>query len=183
MCVSSARAVCDCAPGQITTQIPGGGVIHDDFTDYFARQYYANTLHEEIVPDEIEYSSASADLRQLFLAELILCGELDRMTNDLMWRLAARCAGKEPTPDAILAEERKFLHRSGIKSSQLANWLEQLNRDSQWLAEMLTIEAAYRKHCDMLLVPEARQRELMALRLPLTRFETEVVELESRDAV
>jgi len=47
---------------------------------------------------------------------------------------------------------------------------------------MLAIEAAYRKHCDTLLVPEARQRELLALRLPLTRFETEVIELESLDA-
>jgi hypothetical protein len=105
------------------------------------------------------------------------------MTSDLMWRLAARCAGKEPTPDAILAEKRNFLHRNGVESAQLANWLEQLNRDSQWLDEMLAIEAAYRKHCNTLLVPEARQRELMALRLPLTRFETEVIELESRDAV
>src|SRR5439155_13479416 len=66
--------------------------------------------------------------------------------------------------------------------AQLANWLEQLGRDSKWLNEMLAIEAAYRTHCDRLLVPEARQHELMALRLPLTRFETEVIELESRDA-
>ena len=47
---------------------------------------------------------------------------------------------------------------------------------------MLATEAAYRKHCDTLLVPEARQRELLALRLPLTRFETEMIEVESLDA-
>jgi hypothetical protein len=158
------------------------GLTFDDFTEYFARQYYANTLHEEIVADEIEYSSASDELRELFLTELILSGELDRMTNDLMCRLAARCAGKEPTPDAIRAEKRKFLDRNNIESAKLAHWLKQMNRDSKWLDEMLAIEAAYRKHCDTLLVPEARQRELMALRLPLTRFETEVVELESHDA-
>src|SRR5438132_13874147 len=104
------------------------------------------------------------------------------MTSDLMARLAARCAGKEPTSDGIVAEKRKFLHRNGITSAQLANWLEQLKRDSKWLDEMLAIEAAYRRHCDTLLVPEARQRELLALRLPLTRFETEVIELESLDA-
>ena len=45
---------------------------------------------------------------------------------------------------------------------------------------MLAIEAAYRTHCDRLLVPEARQHELMALRLPLTRFEIEVIELNCR---
>src|SRR5439155_18740686 len=111
-----------------------------------------------------------------------LSGELDRLTSDLTARLAARCAGKEPTPEAIAAEERKFLHRNRIEPAQLANWLEQLGRDSKWLNEMLAIEAAYRTHCDRLLVPEARQHELMALRLPLTRFETEVIELESRDA-
>jgi len=47
---------------------------------------------------------------------------------------------------------------------------------------MLAIEAAYRTRCDAVLVPQARQRELVTLRLPLTRFETEVIELESRDA-
>jgi len=47
---------------------------------------------------------------------------------------------------------------------------------------MLAVEAAYGKHCDTLLVPEARQRELLALRLPLTRFETEMIEVESLDA-
>jgi hypothetical protein len=47
---------------------------------------------------------------------------------------------------------------------------------------MLAMEAAYQKHCDTLLVPEARQRELLALRLPLTRFETEMIEVESLDA-
>ena len=82
----------------------------------------------------------------------------------------------------IAAEKRKFLRRIGITSAQLANWLEQLKRDSKWLDEMLAIEAAYGKHCDTLLVPEARRRELLALRLPLTSFETEMIEVESLDA-
>ena len=47
---------------------------------------------------------------------------------------------------------------------------------------MLAIEAAYGTHCGRLLVPEARKRELMGLRLHLTRFEIEVIELESHDA-
>src|SRR5438067_476537 len=154
----------------------------DDFSDYFTRDYYASTLHEDIVPDEIEYNSASPELRQLFVAELILSGELDEMTKELMWRLAAFCAEGEPTSDAISAQERQFLDRNGIESSQLANWLKGLGRDSKWFDEMLAIEAAYQTRCDTLLVPHARQRELVALRLPLTRFETEVIELESRDA-
>jgi len=158
------------------------GLTFDDFSDYFTRQYCATAISEKIVPDEVEYQCASPDLRRSFLTELILSGDLDRMTSDLMARLAARCAGQEPTPAAVAAEERKFLHRNSINPAQRANWLKKLGRDSKWLDEMLAIEAAYRTHCDRLLVPEARQHELMALRLPLTRFEIEVIELESHDA-
>src|SRR5262249_32977148 len=118
----------------------------------------------------------------LFVAELILSGALEDMTTKLMWRLAARCAGDDPSPDAIAAEQRKFLHRTRIDPAQLANWLEELGRDSQWLNEMLAMEGAYGTHCDRLLAPEARQRELRNLRLHLTRFEIEVIELESHDA-
>ena len=47
---------------------------------------------------------------------------------------------------------------------------------------MLVIDAAYRTRRDALLVPQARQHELIALRLSLTQFETEIIEFESRDA-
>jgi hypothetical protein len=158
------------------------GLTLDDFTDYFTRRYSADTLNENIVPEQIEYISATLELRQLFLAELILCGELDRMTTALMFRLAARCAEKDLDSNAITVEERKFFDRNKIEPAQLPNWLERLGRDLEWFNEMVAMEAAYRRRCDTLLVPQARQRELAMLRLPLTRFETEVIELESRDA-
>jgi len=158
------------------------GLIFEDFSDYFARQYCVGAVDEGFSSEHIGYMSAAPELRHLFLAELILSGALEDMTNKLMWRLAARCAGKEPTPDATAAEKRKFLHRIGIEPAQLAYWLEEMGRDSEWLNEMLAIEAAYWAHCDTLLVPEARQRELMALRLRLTRFEIELIGLESQDA-
>jgi hypothetical protein len=158
------------------------GLTLDDFTDYFTRRYSADALNENIVPEQIEYISATLELRQLFLAELILCGELDRMTTALMFRLAARCAEKDLDSNAITAEERKFFDRNKIEPAQLPNWLERLGRDLEWFNEMVAMEAAYRRRCDTLLVPQARQRELAMLRLPLTRFETEVIELESRDA-
>jgi hypothetical protein len=158
------------------------GLTFEDFSDYFARQYCVGAVDESFSSEQIAYTSAPQELRHLFVAELILSGALEEMTNKLMWRLAARCAGKEPTPDAISAEKRKFLHRIAIEAAQLTSWLEEMGRDSQWLDEMLAIEAAYGAHCDTLLVPEARQRELMALRLRLTRFEIELIELESHDA-
>ena len=158
------------------------GLTFSDFSAYFVRQYCAGALDEGFSSEEIGYTSASQALRHLFLAELILSGQLDEMTVKLMRRLAARCAGKEPTPEAIDAEKRKFLHRFGIEAAQMAGWLEKMYRDSQWLNEMLAMEAVHAAHCDTLLVPEARQRELMALQLRLTRFEVELIELESQDA-
>jgi hypothetical protein len=158
------------------------GLTFDDFSDYFARQYCVGAVDECFSPEQIGYASAAPELSDLFVAELILSGALQELTVKLMWRLAARCAGKEPPSEAIAAEKRKFLHRIGIEPAQLVHWLEELGRDSQWLNEMLAIEAAYGAHCDTLLVPEARQRELMALRLLLTRFEIELIELESHDA-
>jgi len=84
--------------------------------------------------------------------------------------------------DAITAKKQKFFDRNAMEPAQLPNWLERLGRDSKWFDEMVAMEAAFRRRCDTLLVPQARQRELMALRLHLTRFETEVIELESHDA-
>jgi hypothetical protein len=158
------------------------GLTFEDFSDYFARQYCVAAVSEDLSPEDLEYTSAAAELRGLFITELILSGALEEMTYRLMWRLAARCAGNEPTCDAIAAEKRNLLHRIGVEPAQLASWLEEMGRDSQWLNEMLAIEAAYAAHCDTLLVPEARQRQLMALRLRLTRFEIELIELESHDA-
>jgi hypothetical protein len=158
------------------------GLTLDDFTDYFTRRYWADALNEKIVPEQIEYNTATSELRQVFLAELILCGELDRMTTALMFRLAARCAEKDSDSDAITAEKRKFFDRNKTEAAQLPNWLERLGRDAKWFDEMVAMEAAFRRRFDTLLVPQARQRELVTLRLPLTRFETEVIELESHDA-
>src|SRR5216117_4524707 len=87
------------------------GLTLDDFTDYFTRRRCANALYKEIVPVEVEYQSASPELRELFLAELILSGELDWLTTALMWRLAAHCAEKNLHPDAIAVAEQKFFDR------------------------------------------------------------------------
>jgi hypothetical protein len=158
------------------------GLTFDDFSDYFARQYCIGAVREELSPKEIAYTSAASEMRELFIAELVLRGTVEEMTTKLMWRLAARGAGQEPTAEAIAAERRKFFHRIKVQSGQLAKWLERLGRDSEWLNEMLANEAAYGTHCNRLLVPEARQRELVRSRSYLTRFEIEVLELESHDA-
>src|SRR5437667_1770311 len=164
------------------TWLANRGLTFDDFSDYFTREYCASAVRENISPEKVGYDSAAPELRELFVADLILSGELDHMTTQLIWRLAARCAEKEITPDAVSAEERSFLDRAGIKRAQLGKRLERLGRDATWFNEMLALESAYRRRYETLVVPLARKRELAILRLPLTRFETEVIELESRDA-
>ena len=158
------------------------GLTPDDFKDYFTRRFCANALSKEIVPVEAEYQSASPELRELFVAELILSGELDRLVTALMWRLAAHCAEKNVHPDVIAVAEQKFFDRTEIEPAQLGEWLESLGRDSEWFNRMLLMEAAYLTRRDTLLVPQACQHELAAVRLFLTRFETEMIELESYDA-
>jgi hypothetical protein len=135
-----------------------------------------------VKPQELDYVSAPADLRDLFTVDSILSGDLEHFTTQLTWRLAARTAEKDPDPDGTAAEERSFLERNKMESAQLPAWLERFGRNAEWFGEMTAMEAAYRKRCQNLLVPQALQRELANQRLPLTRFEVEVIELESRDA-
>src|SRR5262245_3953153 len=97
------------------------GLTFDDFSDYFARQYCVGAVREVLSSEEIGYTSAGPELRDLFVADSILSGELEDMTTKLMWRLAARCAGEEPTSEAIAAEQRKFLDRITIPPAQVAN--------------------------------------------------------------
>jgi hypothetical protein len=158
------------------------GLTIDDFSDYFTRRYYAGAIRENVVSDEIEYHSAPAELRQLFIADLILSGELERITIDLMWRLAARCAQPDPAPELVSSEARRFVERSGVKQARLEHWLEKLGRDSKWFDEMTAIEAVYRNCRSTFVDRQLREHELTASRLELTQFEVEVIELESRDA-
>jgi hypothetical protein len=158
------------------------GLTLEDFSNYFSRQYWGNRLSEEITPPEMEYAAAPRDLRQVFAAELILSGELEQLSTQLIWRLAAWKAEKEPNADGIRTEEENFFETHELKPAELPTWLNTIGRDPAWFAEMLAMEAAYWSRRETVLLPQARQRELATLRLPLTQFETEVLELESRDS-
>jgi len=160
------------------------GLTLDEFSDYFARRCWRSALDEEIEPEEVDLTSASPELRELFTAELILSGDLEVLTTHLMWRLAAVAASvkEDVDPETIAAERQVFLDRNKIATAELRNWLTRIGRDAQWFEEMLAMEVAYHRRCEALLNPQARKKELAILRMPLTRFEAEVIELESRDA-
>lgn len=155
----------------------------DEFSDYFTRRYWGKKFEGELETRATPYTSASEDIRRLFAIELILSGEVDRLTTQLVWRLAAAKAEEsEPDSEKIAAEEGNFFERHQLDREQLAGWLENLGRDAGWFREMVVMEAAYQHRCTSVLLPNAYKHELSSLRLQLTKFEAEVIELESGDA-
>ena len=158
------------------------GLSLDDFSDYFARQCWANAVTEKFDRADTDYLSAPRELRDLFACEVTLSGELGQITTQLSRRLAAWKAAKDIEPDSIATEKKNFFERQKLQPKQLNDWLKRLGRDAEWFDEMAAMDAAYRARAAAQLVPQAYQRELTTLRLPLTRFEIEVLELESRDA-
>jgi len=155
-----------------------------DFTGYFTREYWRSTFDEKIDRPNIDLGSAPPKLRELFTAELIFSDELDGLNTQLMWRLAALAATGESNldPEKISAERRAFFDRTKGAKSKLNDWLPRIGRDENWLDEMLAMEVAYQSLCEKALSSEARSKQLAGLRMPLTQFEAEVIELESSEA-
>ena len=163
--------------------LAGRGLALGDFSGFFVRHFWANngTMSNR------QRSTISLRLTRCMNCstdELILSGELDRMAQRLSWRVAARCAAADGTvdPQLIADEETRFAERTGLSGDQLAGWLQGLGRDPEWFRDALAMEAIHRRDCAVLLSREARAREIAALRLPLTRFEVEIIELDSLDA-
>jgi len=153
----------------------------DDFGAYFSRHYWGKTLAGKVAAPATDYFSAPEETRDLLRAELILSGEFDRMAMRLGWRVAGSQEAKEVDVD-LAEEKRQFLSRAGISEENLPNWLSGLGRDAQWLNEMLRLEAIHNRTRAELLTPQLRQREMSTLRLPLTRLDVEMLEVESKDA-
>ena len=159
------------------------GLTLTDFADYFARHRWAEPIGETAEPQQLAYSSAPPEMRELFIAELMLSGEFRRMANELSWRLAQASEEKtEPVPEAMERQLEELLERLAITRADLPHWVRELGRDDAWLREMLRLEAGYRAQREGLVTPQARQRELGSLRLQLTVFDLETMELDSRDA-
>ena len=160
------------------------GLTLKDFSDYFERHYWGETIGEVAEADDTEgYFSASPELHDLLIAETAMSGELDRMATRLSWRVAAATAAKEPpSNDAIERQRQEFLARFNLETAAVDEWLAGLGRDSAWLEQMLQTEATYAAEAEKVATPQARQRELGSLRLQLTVFDTEIIEFDSHDA-
>ncbi len=157
------------------------GLTLADFSTYFVQHYWADLLGDEVKAEPIDYATAPTELRDLFVVELTLSGELDRQAARLSWRVAS-VAGEGNTAPALDADRTLFLQRHQVEESQTDAWLKRVGRDAAWLEQSLLMEATLRQKFDALLSDTARSREIGTLRLPLTRFDVETIEFDTADA-
>jgi hypothetical protein len=160
------------------------GLTLGDFSDYFVRHYWANALRGKVEAEPVDYISAPEELRELLTAELLFSDELDRMAARLSWRVASNVTAEneELNPQWIAAERDCFFRRFGLEPDELSTWLDALGRNGEWFDGMLAMESRYRHRCEALLIAQAREREMNSLRLPLTRLDLEILEVDSHDA-
>ena len=158
------------------------GLNLTEFSEYFGRVQWGRTFGSKAKSDKISYGGAAPEAREALVIDLVMSGELDQMATRLSWRVAALAASGAPAEELREQELKSFCEKNGLREAEIAPWLDGLERDQAWLDEMIANEAAFRARCATLLTEEARGRELGALRLPLTRFDVEMIELESRDA-
>lgn len=158
------------------------GISLAEFSEYFARQYWGRSYSGTLDPPKSSYQKASPEEKDLFLVDLILSGSLDRMAERLSYRVAAQADEAGDNKVNVDDERARFLAAAKSDRAELADWLEQLGRDQEWLDETLAAEAVYQRRVSQLLTEQALRKELGPMQLNLTRFQLETVEVDSRDA-
>jgi hypothetical protein len=154
----------------------------DDLTDHCHRQWRWENAPPPVVVAGFDYSGAAVELRELFLHELIFDGTFDTLARQLTWRVAIPAEAGDHVPATMETQRAQFHGRMGLTKEAVEETLRRLGRDAAWLDATLAREAGYARHLALVLTIENRHRNLAALRLPLTRFEVELLELESEDA-
>jgi hypothetical protein len=156
------------------------GLTLDDFSDYFVRHSRGQRPAGEGPAIPPAFSEPTARQRDLLRIELLLSGGMEAMAVGLSWRLAALDGnGTGISSELIEAERARFFQRTGLGARDVAHWAASTQRDQSWLEEMLACEAAYQLEAGRVLTDEQRERLLHELRIPLTRVEVEVLEVES----
>ena len=158
------------------------GVSLAEFSDYFGRQYWGRSDSGTLDPPKSSYETASPEVKDLFLVDLILSGSLDRMAERLSYRVAAQADEASDNKASLDDERARFLAAAKIDHAELADWLAQLGRDQEWLDETLAAGAVYQQRVSQILTEQALQKELAPMQLNLTRFQLETVEVDSRNA-
>jgi hypothetical protein len=184
-------------------------LTEEDFSAYFMRRYWHDQLQKEADYQPESYPAAAPEMRELFRAEVIFSGELDRLARNLSWRLMSCSSRREEAPashlsgnhgksepphvgcydegeisglGAVAAERERFLARAGLSEAELTVCLTQLGREQGWVNSCSLMEAAYRSVCEKVLNDEQRARSLAAMGLPLTRVELETFAARTLEA-
>jgi hypothetical protein len=159
------------------------GLTLEDFSDFLMRDSEAlvETANSEM-PEQLDYVLAPQVLRDVLRVDLLFTGEFDRLAARFAWRIAAREAdGSVIGEDPVERERARFYERCGMSHTNLASWLGGLECDQAWFNDMLELEAVFRQRSAALLTSRSLERMLQSLRLPLTRFQLELMELDSSD--
>ncbi|HEU4679886.1 MAG TPA: hypothetical protein VFS35_10225, partial [Terrimicrobiaceae bacterium] len=156
----------------------------EDFHDFLVRRW-----RQEITADSphqnqaIDFAFASPELRELLRVDLLFSDAFDVLATQLAWRFAAREADVEvANEEEIRVERDAFFERAGVTAATLPVWFNGLGTNDAWLDEMLELEAVFRRGVTRQLTSSARERMARSLRVSLTRFELELIELHCRDA-
>lgn len=152
--------------------LAGRGVSLDDFQEYCLRAYWERQLIDEGAKRNAAGAMDSGEFKLWFQVDLLLSDEFDRLARQLAWRVALDCelGQKEPGHKPSTAA------RSSAGALNEQNEVEAHERD--WLPVLQRMETAFQTRCRELLTLENRRRCLANLRLPLTQFELELLELD-----
>ena len=153
-----------------------------EFSEYFIRRYWGEFYTGKTNPAERSYRAGSPDEKDLLLVDLTLSGELDRWADRLSWRIAARANEAADVAERVAEAREQFFLRTKIGIGEFADWLARLGRDIDWFDDLMHAEGAYQRQTNSLAGEKDLQRELVSMRLLLTRFEIELIEVDSRDA-
>lgn len=160
-------------------------LTEEQFGAYFTRLYWLNHF-DRATPEEferVEYPAATAELRDLFLGELVLSGPLEHLSKAASWRAAALALRKEnqslPDGEAAL---RQLLSDMDLDVSTVLEQAGKLGRDRDWLEQCALMEAAFHGERDKPLGESSRHRALAARRLGLTRVDLETAFPPNPDA-
>jgi len=155
-----------------------------DFASFHARNHWRTHFGDKTKGDATSYLGAPVELREAQVVDLIFSDDVDRIAAAMSWRIAAAASPLPTEIDSAMLETIRadFFKRAKIAPSENAQVAESLGRGVEWLNEQFAMEARYRTIAEQLLTPQARDRELNSIRLPLTRFDLETIELDSQDA-
>jgi hypothetical protein len=166
--------------------LAGIGVSADEFSEHIVRRsFVAPTGLFDGGASDVERGAVVMDKDQArsFRVDLLLSDKFPPMSSALAWRIALRCENT-PAPEAAKVAAQRTLGLENLRLAGLAreDRLAQPGEAAKLIDELPFLEALFQTQTQALLTPEHQHRVLTNLRLPLLRFDLEILELESEAA-